>query len=314
MDGLTTGVLCKDTARKFFDYVARHSNTFADQAQRNTFVRTAHGFYNNACALFAARPLEAMRTTHGLILPDKATITEFREGEKTFGQTVPPANRAVLPSDAVIARTLREWIRIAQTPGYAIPGGDRRRTVEPAPLSELDRRNLFMAVGLELSCGFRVSETKRIKRNWITSQKGMPLVQDLNTKAKDGTGKIEVAPLDPFWRVLAFWILKNNWDVGPNDFLLTARDGTRGEHTDRNYWPEIHASKWLRWLGWQTLKTNHALRDYSASMITMRYGLGEACDWCRHKTLATTERNYSRFVKLSKRVDAKKLAWLRWAK
>ena len=320
IDSLTAAVLNKETARKFFDAIARQSALIPDQSQRNTFVRTAHSFFNNARALFAPRPLEAMRTTHSIMLPEKAVITEFREGHKTYGQGVPPPNRATLPSDAVIARTLREWIRIAQTPGYQIPGGDRTRVADVgqdhalSPLSEMDRRNLFVAIGIMLACGFRVSETKRIRRNWITSEKGMPLVQDLNTKAKDGTGKIEVSPLDPFWRVLWFWIRKNNWDVGPADLLLTARDGERGGETDRNWWPDAHASHWLRWLGWKTNKTNHALRDYSASMITMRYGLGEACDWCRHKTLTTTERNYSRFVKLSKRVDAKKLKWIRWAK
>jgi hypothetical protein len=318
VDALDSSVLSKATARKFFDAVARNSVNFPEQSERNKYVRTAHSFFNNACALLAPRPLEAMRSTFNLHLPD---VADFRKGNQIYGQAVPPPNRSVLPSDAVINKTLREWIRIAETPGYQIPGGDRQRIkgtagheLPLAPLNELDRRNLFVSVGIELSCGFRVSETKRIRRNWITAQKGMPLVQDLNTKAKDGTGKIEVAPLDPFWSVLWFWIRKNNWDVGAEDLLLIARDGEWGEMTDRKFWPETHASHWLRWLGWQTQKTNHALRDFSASMITMRYGLGEACDWCRHKTLATTERNYSRFVKLSKRVDAKKLAWIRWAK
>lgn len=317
VDVLPASVLSKETSRRFFNVVSAEAGSLADQAERNRFVRTAHSFFHTACALFAPRPLEAMRTVHKLVLPD---LAEFRQGEQLFGQAVPPPNRATLPSDAVIARTLREWIRIAETPGYCIPGGDRVRLkgtptprLTPTALSELDRRNLFISIGLELACGFRVSETKRIRRNWITTQKGMPIVQALNTKAKDGTGKIEVAPLDPFWRVLWFWVGKNGWEVGPDELLLTARSDARGATTDRGFWPNTHGSHWLRWLGWQTQKTNHALRDFSASMITMRYGLGEACDWCRHKTLATTERNYSRFVKLSKRVDAKKLAWIRWS-
>lgn len=329
VDALDAGVLNKETARKFFDAVARDSAAITEQAERNTFVRTAHSFFNNARALFAPRPLEAMRASHSLHLPDKAAITEFRDGQKTYGQSVPPSNKAVLPSDAIINHTLREWIRIAETPGYKIPGGNRLRIpgvlghlLPLTPLNEIDRRNLFVAVGIELACGLRASETQRVRRNWITTHKGRPLLQDLDTKAKDGTGKIEVAPLDPFWRVLWFWIAKNNWDVGPTDFLLIAREPVgglpgniqRGGISDRQEWPEVHASRWLRGLGWQTQKTNHALRDFSASMITMRYGLGSACDWCRHKTQVTTERNYSRFVKMSRRVDARELAWIRWAK
>ena len=313
VDNTSSTVLNKITARKFFDAVAAQAATMSDQAQANAYVRSAYSIFNNSRALFAPRALEAMRENYQLKLPD---LAGWRDARKTFGQVVPQGNDCELPSDAIIRHTLREWIRLANTPGYQIPGGDRYRQrgrlsadMAPAPLSDTDRRNLFITVGLELSCGFRVSETKLIQRHWITTEAGLPLVRCTNTHAKNRTGKIEVSPLNPFWKILWYWIGKNNWDVATDDYLLQG-----AIETDRTYWPEIHVSRWLRSIGWQTQKTNHALRDFSASMITMRYGLGEACDWCRHATISTTERHYSRFVKLSKRLDPKKLAWLRWAK
>ena len=87
-----------------------------------------------------------------------------------------------------------------------------------------------------------------------------------------------------------------------------------GGHTDATYWPFVHIGWWLRDLGWQTMKTNHALRDFTASHITMRYSLADASEWCRHSSIATTQASYSRFVQQSKRVNTKKLAWVRWAK
>ena len=320
VDDLTTAVLTKDTARKFFDAVSRHVSALPTQREQLTAMNTAYSFFGCARALLAPRPLEALKTTHGLKFPD---VSDFRNGMALFGQQRPRGEDVELPSDVIIRSTLREWIRIAQTPGYQMPGGDRSKTsgtagvdMPLATMDENDRRNLFVALGLELSCGLRASEVKRVQRHWVTTEAGLPLLRCSDTTAKNRSGKIEVSPLDPFWRILWFWIRKNNWDVGANDFLLTTGKLGNGKESiaDRSYYPEIFGGRWLRWLGWQTAKSNHALRDFSASMITMRYGIGEACDWCRHSSIGTTERHYSRFVKLSKRVEAKKLAWLRWAR
>ena len=311
VDQLTTEVLNRDTVRAFFDRVSQNAAALPNQADRINYLHNAYQFFTNSQALLAPRPLEAMRSTHNLVLPD---LTAWREGRKVFGQSLPARNKSELPSDAVLRRTLREWIRIAQTPGYALPGGDHtslKKVLGPdlpvRPLSELDRRNLFITVGLELSCGLRIAETRKVRRDWVTTEAGLPLLRDLRVDVKNRTGKIEISPLDPFWHILWFWIRKNGWDVGPEELLIS------GDASDLE-WPERHGSRWLRHLGWETSKTNHALRDYSASMITMRYDIGQACDWCRHSTIATTEKSYNRFVKLSKRVDPRKLRWLRWSK
>lgn len=320
LDELNLGVLNKDTVRKFFDAVATAAAKLPTQKEQNSYVRSAYNFYNHARALLAPRPAEALVSTFGLKLPD---LKAWRDGLQVYGRSVAAVEACELPSDTVIRHTLREWIRLARTPGYQMPGGNRSRDTGTAgcdlpiaPLSDIDRRNLFIAIGLELSCGLRAGEVQRVCRHWITTEAGLPLLRCSDTAAKNKSGKIEVSPLDPFWKVLWFWIRKNHWDVASEQLLLQARTSAAGKvlKADVNYWPEALGGRWLRWLGWQTQKTNHALRDYSASMITMRYGIGEACDWCRHATISTTERHYNRFAKLSKRLDPRKLAWLRWAK
>jgi integrase len=319
-DELTTAVFTKETARKFFDAIARRAMALPTQKEQLALLNSAYSFYGHARALLAPRPLEALKTSHQCQFPD---VTDFRNGLALFGQHRPAAEAVELPSDEVIRKTIREWIRLAATPDYRMPGGDRSTEAGKtgaefalAPMAELDRRNLFIAIGLELSCGLRASEVQRVQRHWITSEAGLPLLRCSDTTAKNRSGKIEVSPLNPFWKILWFWIGKNNWDVAPEEFLLaTGRLGNgKVSIADRTYYPQIFGGRWLRWLGWHTAKSNHALRDFSASMITMRYGIGEACDWCRHSSIATTEKHYSRFVKLSKRVEPKKLAWLKWAK
>jgi len=327
VERLSMAVFSRDTARRFFAEVDKRAALIDDQSTRRRWLAGAYGKWNHAQALTAAMPVNALTETHGLKFPPMA---DWRAGRKTYSQHVPKVRGVEVPDGRLIARTLREWIRIAETPGYEVPGvrrstpyaGDDDFTL--APLTEIDRRNLFIAVGLELSCGLRAGEAHLVKRHWFEKDgKGFPLLKCYHTQAKNQTGKIEVTPLDPFWRVLWFWIRKNGWDVGPEEFILSARPTermasgamkTKGNICDRTVWPQIHASHWLRGLGWKTQKTNHALRDYSASMVTMRYGLGPACRWCRHENMATTERSYNRFVSVERERDEKRLRWIRWAK
>ena len=53
---------------------------------------------------------------------------------------------------------------------------------------------------------------------------------------------------------------------------------------------------WLRKLGWETQKTNHALRAYSGSQVYMRYEPYEAQRWLRHARIEITETHYSQYV------------------
>lgn len=324
-DKLPASVLSKETARAYFDKVTSSAAQLPDQATRNRYLRTACTYYENARALFAPRPLESMRETLGLRLPD---MTSWRQGKKLYGpKKLDAASEFHAPADDVIRRTLVEWVKLGNIrdyPEYRIPGCDR---AHGDPLSPIDRRNMFIAIGYELSCGFRKGEVIKAQWEWSQAEHGMPVVKNYRVDVKNRSGRIEVTPLDPFWHVLNFWVDRNGWRGSPGDYVLTAREKIPGQHPvhvglrfsdggkcDRYYWPFWLVGKWLRWLGWTTQKTNHALRDYSASLITMRYDLGAAKQWCRHSTIVTTEQHYNRFVTLAKRVNAKKLAWIRWAR
>lgn len=313
---LGADVLSDDTARRFFERVTEQAAELpAPKAE--THKRNAITFYDNSRALFAPRALRALRHTFNLHLPD---IADWRAG-KVHAPKITGASEFTPPPQAVERRTLIEWVRMGRTRGYRIPGASQ---VHGDPLSELDRRNTFIAIGLALSFGFRKGDVKRARWNWFDRDEAGPLCRVSDVTQKNRQSTIEISAVDPFWRVLNFWIVKNGWTAEPAALCLEARAKIAGHHgglqfshggaCDRYYWPFWLVGKWLRWLGWTTQKTNHALRDLVASKLTMKYGLDVAKEWCRHEQQATTEAHYSRFRRRSEQTNPKKLAWIRWAK
>jgi hypothetical protein len=195
------------------------------------------------------------------------------------------------------------------------------------PITDTARRNMFIAVGLSLAFGLRRGERPQVRWSWFQRLEGIPMLRCQCVDVKGGTNEINVVALDPFWTIFNRVVDARGWRGAPEDYCLIERPKvpghfarapglqfSRGGKCDRTYWPAWDVSRWLRDLGWQTQKTNHALRDLSASLITMKYGLDAAARWCRHKNRATTESHYSRFVELGKMVDPKQLAWFGWAK
>jgi integrase len=87
------------------------------------------------------------------------------------------------------------------------------------------------------------------------------------------------------------------WITKPEDRIL------QGTPTDlaNNIFRAV--GEWMRGLGWQTKKTNHALRAYAGSQIAMRYGMFEAQSWLRHASVQTTETHYSYFVNAFRPAD-----------
>lgn len=326
VDALSTSVLTAETAEKFFARARAHERKIAGQAKANTFRRTCNQAFCFCCALFAPRATRSMKRDFKLTVPE--TIAAFRACQETDRFNVPTATFQ-RPAPAVLRSTLTEWLRIARTPGYPIPGGAHMscRPREIAPLSDIARRNMFIAIGLMLAFGLRKAEVKKVRWNWFQTVDGMPMLRCQDVDVKGGTNEINIVALDPFYRILMRTIARNNWRGSPNEYCLIERPKVQGAHptltglkfaygghTDRTYWPAMDVSHWLRSLGWETQKTNHALRDYSASLITMRYGLDAASRWCRHKNRATTESHYNGFVELGKMANPKLLAWIRWAK
>jgi integrase len=323
VDTQSAGVLNKATARAFFDRVAAAAAKMPTQAERNTYKRNAYTFYDNSRALFAPRPLESMRETLGLRLPE---MTAWREGKKMYAEEVDAAAAFERPSDQIIRRTLVEWVRIGRTPGYQVTcgSGNSRRPDELAPLNETARRNMFIAIGLALSCGLRKSEIAKVRWEWFQTRNGHPQLCEYAVDVKNRSNRIDVRPVDPFWKILNRVIDRNGWRGSPGEHCLAQRPKVKGVHraldfshggkSDRVYWLFYHVGKWLRTLGWRTQKTNHALRDYTASTITMKYGLERASSWCRHGQIATTQAHYSRFVDDEARDNPRLLQWFRWAK
>jgi len=318
---LRADVLSKDTARRYFTNIMAEARQIESQGQRATFLRTACTFFDNSRALFAPLPLDAMRETFNLKIP--ADIEEYRKGKKLFfREKLGQGSEFERPSDAVIRRTLVEWVKLGNTPGYEIPTARRHGP----KLSELHRRNVFIAVGLALSCGCRAGEFEQVKWDWLRTENGHPLLSATDVNVKNRTGQIRVRPLDPFWKILQRTIHRNQWHSGQSgtDYVLEERERehvtgkpacvTRGGQSDRTEWPKTLASQWLRWLGWTTQKSNHALRDLSASWVTMKFGLERARIFCRHGQSSTTASHYNRFVDADVMDDSKRLAWLRWAK
>lgn len=316
IDGLRVDVLCKDTARRFFSAVTVRANGL-DQGQRNTWLRTATTLWANSLALFAPRPLDALRNTFNLRIP---SLEDWRKGRKLFlTEKVASGSDFERPDDATIRRTFVEWMRLARMPGYVLPTALRHG---PA-LSDVDRRNMFVAVGLALSCGLRASEFRKARWSWFTVEKGRPLLSAGDVKVKNKSGQLRVRPLNPFWIILNRTVDRMGWRGAPEEYCLVSREQvqivgrsnafTRGGQCDRTYWASYLVGKWLRWLGWRTQKTNHALRDLSASYVTMKFGLTRAKLFCRHGQQATTEAHYGRFVDEDTMDDSRALRWLTWA-
>ena len=315
INALPASVLTADTARAFFVSVLREAQNLPSPAAQNKFKRTALQIFGFACALIAPAATESMRVDCGLAVPD---VAGFRKGNKVGQAMLNPGDASEFhaPEDGVIRTTLREWLKLARTPGYMLPVG----AYEGKPLPEWLRRNMFVAMGLMLSCGLRKSEVWKAKWSWFEIIGHIPHLRCLDLPVKSGQNKVDIVPLDPFWHWLNVWVERNGWRTGEN--CLTERAKTVGDHarlhfrvggkSDRIYWPFYHVGKWLRTLGWTTQKSNHALRDYVCSQVTMRYGLAAACAFARHSQQATTEAHYNSFVTVDS-LARNNLTWLKWA-
>lgn len=313
---LSASILSDDTARRYFEKVTMHAATL-DPVKAEMHKRTADTYFHNSCTLFAARSLRALRETFHLHLPN---LDPWRKGGLHAPNST-DASEFTPPAEAIVRRTLIEWVRIGRTPGYRIAGCD---SAHGDPLSELDRRNMFIAIGHALCFGFRRGDNIRAHWNWFDRDESGPLCRATDTTQKNKRNVIEVSAVDPFWTILNRLVDKNKWRGAAEDFCLAIRPKETNTHShlnysiggkcDREHWPFHLVGKWLRALGWTTQKTNHALRDLVASKITMKYGLDAARDWCRHGQQSTTEKHYNRFRRRGEQLNSNKLAWLRWAK
>lgn len=318
--------LTDTAAAKFFAWVETEATKLPSQAERHRFRGSWVSMFTTANALFAPRAEYQFTKTFGLKFPD---LKHWRNAAKIHGPQLPRESGPAIPDDSILRRTLIEWLKIGRQPGYVCRNRSHRvrengqTSFVAGPLSEIDRKNFFLSVGLELSCGLRKSEVPRVCWGWHKVFSGVPHLSSRETQTKNATGEIHIVPLDPFYKIMMRIAARNGWIGKPDEPMLTARTKTAGDHgklvfshgglSDSRYWPFTHVGWFLRDLGFETTKTNHSLRDYGASLITMRYSIADASDWCRHSSITTTEAHYSRFTSMAKRVSPLKLRWIRWA-
>ena len=316
--GETAGAFCDETAARFFQHITAHAATLPpDHAE--TFKRSACSIFDNSSAAFSPAAVYAMkRPPFNLVLPD---LTDWRNARKVHKVQLSDASSFTPPPPDAQRRMLVEWSRLARPdlfPTLPWSTGDLGHA-----MSHPHRRNMFVAVGLMLAFGFRKSDVHRARWNWFERDEHGPLCRVRDTTQKNKQTTWEVSAVDPFWRILQRGLDRNGWRGAPEDLCLVARAKTRGDasgllyyhggDSDRLYTVFWLVGKWLRWLGWNTQKTNHALRDFTASKLTMRYNLRATAKWCRHSSQSTTERHYSRFESRAEQTQTHRLAWLRWA-
>jgi integrase len=312
VDKLSLALVDAAHGEKFFAAVRQQTGGLVASEQGRA-KRYARSCFVNCKALFSAVAVQSMTRDCGLRLPP--TVEAFCKSQKLARFKVPKNADFQAPDQAILRATLRAWVKLG-----------RRRAGEP-PI-DFARRNQFLAIGLMVSCGLRRGEVPQIKwKHFTTDAKGQPRLIAHEVKVKNKSEEIEVRPLGVFWRIMHRAIARHGWRGASEDYVLIQRVQTagtsvrspglrfkRGGKCDREYFPFVHVSKWLRALGWRLMKTNHALRDCAASLVTMKFGLHRAQKFCRHSSIATTQAHYQRFVTEEGMDDPKHLAWLRWAK
>ena len=287
----TTAIFGDSTAQDYFRHVETEADKITDQKAKARFLNSAISTFIGANATITPAKLRHYSNIH---FPD---LKPFREGLLKSGLK---QNKIVRndPSWPLIRSLLREWVALGKRADYA-----------PAPCRfEFNRRNVFLALGLELCFGLRKNEVRQVRWEWFSSDTYGPVLRG-DAMVKNGSGELRLTPLDPFWRIFNRIVDANGWRKKSGPVL----EGAAISHT-RDY-PFAHVGAILRRCGWTTQKTNHALRDLSASLITTKFGAQKAQWWARHSSVTTTEAHYSRFVdQRAALTNENVLPWLRFAK
>ena len=267
-------------ARRWFEHATEKAAAEKDQSAQLSLKRSANSRFVQARSLFTPRAIASYKDA-GVY---HENLEQFHKAYDVFSFTRLPLSTYNPPAETIVEATLDAWEKI-------------------------DDRDLFLAIGHELAFGLRVSEMAQAKWNWWKQREGYPVL-DGTAIVKNGSGLLQVRALDPWFTVMRIKAESRGWrptDPAKLDsYILTGSDTNRNDSVPRA------VSAWLRNLGWDTQKTNHALRAYAGSQIAMKYGIYEAQTWLRHSSVNVTERNYSYFVKRFKPADPDTLP-IRWA-
>ena len=267
--------------RQWFETVQLAVLNCADQDTAASLKRSANSRWAQAKSVFTGRCLSHYQDAGHIANPD-ALLDFVRAGDRARFNRIPKQNYNP-PAETIIANTLTAW-------------------------ENLTDRDLFLAIGHELAFGLRLGEMSQARWNWHATRNEYPVL-DGRAHVKNGSGLIQVRALDPYFSTLKRVAIARNWwpkEQGTDTLII---QGTETYRTDGLF---RAVSDWLRTLGWETMKTNHALRAYAGSQVAMKYGIYEAQMFLRHSTVKVTEANYSHFIQKFKPANLDTLP-ARWA-
>ena len=267
-------------ARGYFERVQAKALAEPDQGKAASLRRSANSVWAKARSLFTPKCLEYYR---GKDLYHECLAAFVSAGNLAkFSARAVPKVMYNPPSDQIITATLKAWEALAD-----------------------QDRNLYLAIGHELAFGLRIGEMAQATWGWHQIRSGYPVL-DGNATVKNGTNMIQVRALDPWYSQMQFQMQLHAWRTAPADHIITGSEAYRQDGLFRA------ASDWLRKLGWETKKTNHALRAYAGGQVAMKYGIYEAQMFLRHSTVKVTEQNYAHFIKKFRPADPETIP-ARWA-
>jgi integrase len=273
-DGLAVRAFGAEAVARYFDAGLRRAQVSAEQGEAQRVKFSANRTLEQALCLFRG-PVLARYRAADLVLPDMEPVFAAAK-ESRFRKVGRPAYNA--PGDDVVKKTLDAWLKL--------------------------ERNEFVAVGLMLAFGLRCSEVAQARWEWLTLIQRAPAIDGV-AAVKNRSGRVQVRALDPFYSRLMERVRAEQWN-GAGGFVI---EGTE-PYRERQVFEDISA--WMRGLGWQTQKTNHAFRDYAGSQVAMRYGIHAAQMWLRHSTVKVTEEHYTDFLEHHK-VGSPEQVGVQWA-
>lgn len=264
-------VLTKNTVLDYLGAVTEEARAAEDQATAARVRRSAASILNQAKSVFSLLTVEHAQR-HGLMLPP---LNDFLHAVKIARKELAKGSGKddfQPPDDAVIAATLAAW--------RALMLGDPTRSIPLPDRGGEGSRNAYAVIWLALSCGLRLAEIGQADWSWIIKKNGGPFLSANGATVKNGTGVLEVTPIDPFWSegLATLGCLKSGPIITGGPTAL--EDAARA------------VSDLMTRAGWRTQKKAHALRALAGCYVCMKFGAWAAKEFLRHASITTTEANY----------------------
>lgn len=285
-----TGRLVRDYQSKSIDAVrAQKLNAGTERAALARAQRTADSTWMQARCIFSAGMMEHYKDS-GLQFP-AGFEADFCKAKKILLKT--EKRRYVQPVDEILLKTLaaaRQMmvdVRQARPPvdGKDLGGramNEPSRTARAARL-ELDMKDRMVIVfALEIGCGLRKGELVSALGGWIGRVNDKLCVTLPEDHTKNGLPRRLQIPAEFEAYVLEYLDRRG---IGAEDPLL--RNAERVTKA---------VSAWLRKLGWNGTKTNHALRKYFGYLVARTHGIA-AAQWALDHSDMDTVQIYTGIMK-----------------